>query len=292
MAPTATYSVSPAAAIISLPNTQHVMSLKLSNTNFLYWRMQMKPFLLGQGMYSFVDGTSTCPPSHLESAAISSSSVNPVYLTWKQQDHLIMSALLSSLSMEVLHLVVDCNTSHDIWRTLETTLASPSNSKIMQLHGSFQELRQHDDSASTYLQKAKALFDELVAASRPISLPEFNLYVFLGLRSEFKDLVTSLSIKADPISRTDFHSSLHTHEFLNKAAFQPTITALLLPTPTQQPAAFFVQNHSDFNTARRGCFHRGWRNNNNHNNAYRGNNGNNSYTSGQQFGQQGQRFSS
>jgi hypothetical protein len=34
-------------AIIPLPNTQQVISLKLSNTNFLYWMMQMKPFLLG-----------------------------------------------------------------------------------------------------------------------------------------------------------------------------------------------------------------------------------------------------
>jgi hypothetical protein len=40
-----------------------------------------------------------------------------------------------------------------------------------------------------------------------------------------------------------------------------------------------VQNHSGFNTAWRGRFRGGWRNNNNHNNAYRGNNGNNSYTS-------------
>jgi hypothetical protein len=162
----------------------------------------------------------------------------------------------------------------------------------MQLHGSFQELCQHDDSASTYLQKAKALFDELAAAGRPISLAEFNLYVFRGLRSEFKDLVTSLSTKADLIFYTDLHSSLLTHEFLHKAALQPTITTPLLPTPTQQLAAFFMQNHSDFNNAKRGCFCGGWRNNNNHNNAYCGNNGNNSYTSGQQFGQQGHRFSS
>jgi hypothetical protein len=225
------------------------MSLKPFNTNFLYWRMQMKLFLLGQGVYSFIDGTSTCPPSHLESVVVSSSYVNLAYLTWKQQDHLIMSAILSSLSVEVLHLVVDCNTSHYIRRMLETALASPSNSRIMQLHGSFEELRQHDDSASTYLQKAKALFDELAATSRPISLAEFNLYVFWGLRSEFKDLVTSLSTKADPISYIDLHSSLLTHKFLHKATLQPTITAPLLPTPTQQPAAFFVQNHSGFNTA-------------------------------------------
>ena len=74
----------------------------------------MKSFLLGQGVYSFVDGTLTCPPSHLEYVAVSSSSVSPAYLTWKQQDHLIMSVLLSSLLVEVLHLVMDCNTSYDI----------------------------------------------------------------------------------------------------------------------------------------------------------------------------------
>jgi len=81
--------------------------------------------------------------------------------------------------MEVLHLVVDCNTSHDIWTTLETTLASPSNSRIMQLHGSFQELRQNDEFVSTYLHKAKSLFDDLAAAGRSISVEEFNLYVLL-----------------------------------------------------------------------------------------------------------------
>jgi hypothetical protein len=32
------------------------------------------------------------------------------------------------LSTKVLHLVVDCQTSHDLWMTLETILASPSNS--------------------------------------------------------------------------------------------------------------------------------------------------------------------
>jgi hypothetical protein len=115
VASTTTYGVSiPAATIIPLPNTQQVISLKLSNTNFLYWRMQMKPFLLGQDVYPFIDGTSPCPPSHLASTATSSLSVNLVYFSWKQQYHLIMSALLSSLSVEVPYLVVDCNTSYDI----------------------------------------------------------------------------------------------------------------------------------------------------------------------------------
>jgi hypothetical protein len=41
--------------------------------------------------------------------------------------------------MDILHLVVDCRTSSCVWCTLEKALASPSNSRIMQLHGSFQD---------------------------------------------------------------------------------------------------------------------------------------------------------
>jgi len=67
--------------IIPLPNTQQVISLQLSNTNFFYRRMQMKPFLLGQGMHFFVDGTSPWPPSHLISTATSLPSINPSYLS-------------------------------------------------------------------------------------------------------------------------------------------------------------------------------------------------------------------
>jgi hypothetical protein len=45
------------------------------------------------------------------------------------------------------------------------------------------------------MQHAKSLVDELAAAGRPLSPEDFNLYVFRGLRGEFKDLVTSLVTK-------------------------------------------------------------------------------------------------
>jgi hypothetical protein len=46
------------------------------------------------------------------------------------------------------------------------------------------------------MQHAKSLFDELVAAGRPLSLEDFNLYIFRGLRGEFKYSVTILVTKA------------------------------------------------------------------------------------------------
>jgi hypothetical protein len=102
--------------------------------------MQMLPYLLGQGVFGFVDGFNTCPSSHVLAGDGISFQVNPLFLRWKQQDQLILSALLSSLSMKVLHLVVGCQSSFSAWHTLEPALASTSNSRIMQLHGSLQDL--------------------------------------------------------------------------------------------------------------------------------------------------------
>jgi hypothetical protein len=67
----------------------------------------------------------SCPPSHVSDSYVgSSSAINPSFLRWKQQDQFILSALLSSLSMDVLHLVVDCQTSHCVWCTLDQALIS------------------------------------------------------------------------------------------------------------------------------------------------------------------------
>jgi hypothetical protein len=148
-------------AIIALSNTHQVVLLKLTNTNYLYWRMQMKPYLLGQGVFHFVDGSMSCPPSHVSnSSAGPSFTINTFFLYWKQQYQLILSALLSYLSVDMLHLVVDCHTSQCVWRTLEKALASPSNSCIMQLYVLFKLLSKGDSSISIYMQQAKSLFDE------------------------------------------------------------------------------------------------------------------------------------
>jgi hypothetical protein len=134
-------SISTVANIISLSHTHQVISLKLTNTNYLYWRMQMLPYLLSQGVFGFVNGSNTCPSPHVLARYDTSLHVNPLFLRWKQHDQLILSALLSCLSMEVLQLVVGYQNSCSAWRTLEQALASTSNSCIMQLHGSLQDLR-------------------------------------------------------------------------------------------------------------------------------------------------------
>jgi hypothetical protein len=59
-------------------------------------------------------------------------------------------------------------------------------------------------------------------------LKTFNLYVFCGLRGEFKDLVTSLITKEEPLSYADLHSHILTHEFLHKNSFHSMAAASFL----------------------------------------------------------------
>ena len=63
----------------------------------------MKSYLIGQGVFHFIDGLVSCPPSHVSNCSDgSSSAINPSFLHWKQHDQLILNALLSSLSMDVV----------------------------------------------------------------------------------------------------------------------------------------------------------------------------------------------
>jgi hypothetical protein len=117
----------------------------------------------------------------------------------------------------------------------------------MQLHGSFQDLRQSDDLVTVFMQKVNTLFDKLVVTSQPVSLEDFNLYLFHGLRGEFKDLVKNPVTKAKPLLYAELHSHFFTHEFLHKTSllsmYVIIITHLLL-IPAQPPSTYFAQHQT------------------------------------------------
>lgn len=52
---------SPALPSNSLSLAHHFVSIKLTNHNYLFWRTQLTPFLRGQGLLGFADGTYPCP---------------------------------------------------------------------------------------------------------------------------------------------------------------------------------------------------------------------------------------
>lgn len=86
----------------------------------------MVPFLKGHQLFDHVDGTSPMPPPIVDDAP------NPTYTQWVLRDQLILSVINSSLSAQVLAQVLDCNTTHDAWTTLQTLFSSQSSTIVMQ----------------------------------------------------------------------------------------------------------------------------------------------------------------
>ncbi|KAH0748089.1 hypothetical protein KY290_027321 [Solanum tuberosum] len=112
-----------------------------------------------------------------------------------------MSLIISSLSEETIPIIIGLSTSKAVWDDLAATFSSPSNTRILNLHMQLQNLKQDDLSVIQYLHKAKLLIDELAAAAgRPICLPDQNIYMFKGLRCEFKDIITTLYACQEPVT--------------------------------------------------------------------------------------------
>lgn len=86
----------------------------------------------------------------------------------------------------------------------------------MSLHVTRQQLRQRpNEDVTMYLQRGKGFADELAAVGRPFFPSKFNIYIFKGLKHDFKDLVTNVTGRPDPVSFDEVHSLLRSHKFMN-----------------------------------------------------------------------------
>ncbi|OIT20568.1 hypothetical protein A4A49_52762 [Nicotiana attenuata] len=89
----------------------------------------------------------------------------------------------------------------------------------------------------------KLLSDELAAAGRPLNISDFNIHVFEGLRSDFKDIINTLSTRFEIVSYLELHSLLLNHEFIHG----PSLSSLFIAPATDSnisPAAIFSQRPS------------------------------------------------
>ncbi|GAV65777.1 UBN2 domain-containing protein [Cephalotus follicularis] len=175
----------------------------------------MLPFLRGQKLYGFVDGNTPCPPS----------SDTAAYDKWQQQDNNLMSLLVGSLSHNVIPTVHHATTSKEIWDTHTTTYASPSHTRILSLHLALQNIEHKPDETITqFLHRARHIHDELAATGWPLSPEDFNLYIFKGLREDFRVMIPTLTTRLDSITYSELHSLLLSHEFMTNTAI-PKISA-------------------------------------------------------------------
>ena len=119
----------------TLPN--HQIRLTLTKDNYLLWKYQVVTHLNAQNLFGYIDGSKTTPFSTISNLVTGSNQPifipNPEYVAWQQQDQLILSTLITSLSKSILSQVLGYNTSRTLWVALERMFISQSRAHVMQI---------------------------------------------------------------------------------------------------------------------------------------------------------------
>lgn len=76
----------------------NAISVRLDNKNFLLWRKQVLSAIRGHKLQHFVFGTRSPPKKFVEPDDERIGKINPEFANWEQEDQLLVSWLLSSMT--------------------------------------------------------------------------------------------------------------------------------------------------------------------------------------------------
>jgi hypothetical protein len=239
------------------PNLTPLVSLKLEGPNYITWSFTIIPILKSHELMGIVDGSEPCPSQFLPPTPEKEETLNPAYSLWVKKDQFILSWLNITLSENVLSTIYGLQTSHQVWKFLATKFASPSRTRIAQLHRQLQTLQQGSKSCAEYVNFAKLLAHQLSTVGKAIDDDELITYILGGLNPSFNPFVVSLSLATRDSSLTveDFNTELQSIEQLIENQHQSigtdTSVALLSHKPSSHSFPRKPRPPPRTNTARR-----------------------------------------
>ncbi|XP_062111588.1 uncharacterized protein LOC133823034 [Humulus lupulus] len=103
------------------------LTVKLDRLNFLAWKSQVLPTVIGHGLDDILL-TGAAPPRLMVDG-----SVNPEHISWVRKDQLLLSWLRSSMSEAMLGFLPQYTSSNSAWRALEQRFTSQLKARILQI---------------------------------------------------------------------------------------------------------------------------------------------------------------
>jgi transposase InsO family protein len=200
----------------------HMVTIKLSSSNYLLWKSQLLPLLESQNLLGHVDGTLVPPPPF---DPPTSQTPNPKHLAWKATDQRLLSLLLSSLTEEAMVEAVGLSTSHEVWTALENTFSHRSKAREIRLKDDLQLMKRGTRPVTAYARAFKALCDQLHAIGRPVDGTDKTHWFLRGLGPEFSSFSTAQMAQTPLPCFPDLISKAESFELFQKSLESPMPTA-------------------------------------------------------------------
>lgn len=226
-----------AADASSLPGPNVAHFLKLTETNYLLWLRQMRPFLNGHDLWKYVDGSYAAPCQTLAAVGDAPPEPNPAYQKWYKQDQLVVSYLTTTLTEPILSITVGHDTSHAIWECLRAHFAQQSVANASNIRFQLLDLNKGSKTISEFLQHAKSLSDSLSAIDQPVSNADLVTAVLRGLGPDYTMLVTAI-LNSPPLPNfTELRARL--------LSFESQTARSLSATPASPTTAFLTTHNAN-----------------------------------------------
>ncbi|XP_062118303.1 uncharacterized protein LOC133831917 [Humulus lupulus] len=187
-------SSSPAIAIAStsqLVAFSHTFSLKLDDGNYLLWRQHVLFAVRGHSLEHFLFDKDSCPEKFLSDEDKAANKIYSEYTTCMQQDQLLCSWLCSSMFESILTHMVGCNTSKQVWTSLQIYFQAQTAAKIDKLTTQLQTIKKNGLTLNAYLLKIKSLTDKLASTGHPLTAKEHVQAIFRALPTSYDPFIIS-----------------------------------------------------------------------------------------------------
>ena len=107
-------------------------------------------------------------------------------------DKLLQSWMFSSMVDNVLIMVINCETSLELWEMLAGIFMSQSKARYLPLKMQIQSTKKGSLSISDYFNKMKKIADSLAIGGNPITSNELIMHLLTGLDESYESLVTNI----------------------------------------------------------------------------------------------------
>lgn len=160
-------NTSPFQSSLTLQVMSHMITVKLSSSNYLLWHSFIHPLFFSQKFLPYVNGSLPSPSKTVVDSA-GSTSLNSMYVKWYANDQIVKVFLTSTLSEETLATVIGCATSRDILDTLASVFNCQSKSREFKIKDELQLMTKGSLSVTEFGSKFKGLCDQLAAMGRTV----------------------------------------------------------------------------------------------------------------------------
>ncbi|BFG17195.1 hypothetical protein CerSpe_034690 [Prunus speciosa] len=186
-----------------------MLTIRLSDDNYLKWSYQLKSVLQGYDLFGHLDGSVTASPKFaiLDEEGVTSE-VIAAYKDWLRTDKALLSLLIASLFNEALEYVIGSRTAREAWLNLTDRYASVSRARINHLKTEMQTAQKGGDSIERFLLRLKHIRDQLHSAGVKISDNNFVIAALNGLLPEYDIIKTVLIAQDTSLSLKDFRAQL------------------------------------------------------------------------------------